>query len=102
MDIQKIKNITIVVIVILVLFFGYNWFIGQRQTQIGLAVVSSVTGDVNVPKAALELLIILNDLKKIKLDVSIFNDPAYLGLKDFSVNLLPQPQGRSNPFAPLE
>lgn len=48
-----------------------------------------------------EFLLVLNQLKKIKVDASFFDDPVFKRLKDFSVTLTPEPKGRSNPFAPL-
>ncbi|MDO8620027.1 MAG: hypothetical protein Q7R64_01610 [bacterium] len=46
-----------------------------------------------------DLLSALATLKSTKLDTSVFSDPVFLSLKDFSVEILPQPIGRRNPFA---
>lgn len=48
-----------------------------------------------------ELLSTLSDLKRLKLDNSLFTDPAFLSLVDFRVDIPLQPVGRDNPFAPL-
>lgn len=39
-------------------------------------------------------------LRAVKLDGTIFSDPAFLSLEDFSTQIVPEPVGRDNPFAP--
>ena len=46
-----------------------------------------------------DLLSTLQNLHTIKLDTSIFKDPAYQSLTDFGVSIPPQAAGRRNPFA---
>ncbi len=48
-----------------------------------------------------ELVSTLLALRAVKLDGSIFTDPAFVSLKDFSTAIIPEPVGRPNPFAPL-
>lgn len=40
-------------------------------------------------------------LRTVTLSGSIFSDPAFQNLKDFSVAIVPEPVGRPDPFAPL-
>ncbi len=40
-------------------------------------------------------------LRTVTLSGSIFSDPAFQNLKDFSVAIVPEPAGRPDPFAPL-
>lgn len=40
-------------------------------------------------------------LRVVKLDGTIFSDPSFMSLKDFSTQIVPEPVGRENPFAPL-
>ncbi|MEK7133987.1 MAG: hypothetical protein AAB804_02865 [Patescibacteria group bacterium] len=40
-------------------------------------------------------------LRAVKLDGTIFGDRAFMSLKDFSTEIIPEPIGRENPFAPL-
>lgn len=49
-----------------------------------------------------EVLKMLDVLRAIDLDTAFFNDEIFLGLIDFSVELMPEKAGRPNPFAPLE
>ncbi len=49
-----------------------------------------------------DFLPILLNVKNIKLDDSIFADPAFMALVDGSITLIPDTdEGRPNPFAPL-
>ncbi len=86
----KIRALAIVILSVLsgtVLFFDKNSFaqdIVVEGQQIG--------GDI---------LAILNDLNKIKLDDSIFSDPVFVSLKDYSVTIPKELKGRQNPFLPI-
>ncbi|HBV01429.1 MAG TPA: hypothetical protein DEF00_03500 [Candidatus Taylorbacteria bacterium] len=53
-------------------------------------------------KLGRELLAALAKLKSTKLDKTIFDDPVFNSLKDFGVEIAPQPIGRRNPFASFE
>ena len=48
-----------------------------------------------------DLVATLLALRAVKLDGSIFSDPGFQNLKDFSTQIIPEPIGRPNPFAPL-
>ena len=48
-----------------------------------------------------QLLVTLQNLHTIKLDNSIFSDPAFQSLTDFGVVIPPEAVGRRNPFVPL-
>jgi hypothetical protein len=43
----------------------------------------------------------LLELRAVSLSGTIFSDPAFLRLKDFGSQIIPEPVGRPNPFAPL-
>lgn len=47
-----------------------------------------------------QLLITLSNLHTIRLNGSIFSNPAFVSLTDFGVVIPPQPAGRRNPFLP--
>ncbi|MBI4067988.1 hypothetical protein HY413_01100 [Candidatus Kaiserbacteria bacterium] len=44
----------------------------------------------------------LFQLRAIQLTGTIFNNPAFTSLKDFRTEIVAEPIGRRNPFAPLE
>lgn len=49
-----------------------------------------------------EVVDTLLTLRAIKLDGAIFTQPAFAALRDFSTQIVPEPVGRPNPFAPLD
>lgn len=48
-----------------------------------------------------ELLVTLSNLRTIRLDETIFEDPVFISLSDFGVVIPPEAVGRRNPFAPF-
>ncbi len=40
-------------------------------------------------------------LRAVSLSGTIFSDPVFMSLKDFGKEIVPEPVGRDNPFAPL-
>lgn len=49
-----------------------------------------------------ELLALLLDIRLIRLNESILSDPVFQGLEDFGQDIIPEPIGRKNPFAPVD
>ncbi len=94
--ITKYKNILTILVVVIAAFIAYSFFFGGAPE----AVLSS---DVPSEQVAVdhELIALLLELKGIRLDDSIFADPVFMSLQDFSQELVPEPVGRDNPFAPL-
>ncbi|PIR82761.1 hypothetical protein COU20_00315 [Candidatus Kaiserbacteria bacterium CG10_big_fil_rev_8_21_14_0_10_59_10] len=43
----------------------------------------------------------LLELRSISLDGTVLSDPAFQVLRDFGSEIMPEPAGRQNPFAPL-
>ncbi|MBI4133644.1 hypothetical protein HY478_03450 [Candidatus Uhrbacteria bacterium] len=43
----------------------------------------------------------LLQLRSVSLSGTIFADPAFMNLRDFGSQIVPEPVGRTNPFAPL-
>jgi hypothetical protein len=48
-----------------------------------------------------DVLTTLSSLNTIKLDPSIFSNPVFVALTDYSVAIPPESSGRNNPFAPF-
>ena len=51
--------------------------------------------------AGAQVLTLLNQVKDLRIDKTLFTDQAYLSLHDFSVTIPQQNVGRANPFAPI-
>ncbi len=43
----------------------------------------------------------LLQLRAVSLSGTIFSDPAFMSLQDFGTQVIPEPVGRANPFAPI-
>lgn len=79
-----------------VLVGGYFAFFNTKN-------VPDLTSTMEDPTARVsgDLLSTLSSLNVIKLDNTIFSDPAFTALSDFGVTIPLQPAGRRNPFAPI-
>ncbi len=91
------KNIIIIIAFITILgFVGFYLF--KNNTEDG-----SLVADMKATKIDDAQLIysLLQKMSKVKLDDSIFSNQIFQGLKDNSIEVLPQETGRSNPFAPI-
>ena len=87
---EKHKTTILALIVFLAIIFVYKSFFKVNST------VS--TESANAQNIGTDLVDMYNNLEKVALDQTLFSSPGYRALSDFSVALLPQPVGRSNPF----
>ena len=100
MRLGKFKYILFVLVGAVALFVAYSIFV-VRDSGESAVLVSENERTGRVPSSATELLRVLNDLQNITLDPRFFADEAYRSLRDWSVRLVPEPEGRTNPFAPF-
>lgn len=97
---HTLRNLVIALVAIaLVVFAGYAYLKRDRVPDTGLLTSEPVTEGQAVEG---DLLSALFELKRLQLDDSIFNDPVWSSLTDFSRTLAPETPGRPNPFAPFE
>lgn len=82
-------------VIVLLLFAGYQFFFAEPE--------GSVVTVTQTPGAGpdQDLVALLFELRAIRLDNEIFSDPLFTSLADFGQELVPEPTGRQNPFAPL-
>lgn len=94
---KKYKTLLTIVVVVIIAFIGYSIFFDAGNDGSVLTSQNTTTrgGGDN------ELLILLVNLRSITLNESLFNDPAFRNLVDFGQQLVPEPTGRQNPFAPV-
>jgi len=98
MDLVK-QNKFLFVIAALVIA-GFVWYgLSEKKPKEGLLTSESVSGAQSA--AERELLDTLLELRSIQLSGQIFGDPAFGRLQDFSTQIVSEPIGRKNPFAPL-
>ncbi len=97
---SNLKNIIVIgVILLLVALAGY-WYATRDKSSDEL--LTSQDAGSETKSVDSDLLAALRELRKLRLDDSIFSDPVWLSLHDFGKTLAPQQSFRPNPFAPLD
>lgn len=95
--IRRYRNIIIVISLTVVAFVVYSlFFTGTPRSAL-------MTEEVNATEAAVEqeLISLLLQLRSIKLDTALFSNTRFQSLEDFGQEIVDEPVGRTNPFAPL-
>lgn len=106
---STIKNIIIFVAIAAALVLAYIFFFPKSAPVANLTSssttavpVAGVSASTQPSAIGSDFLSILLNVKSIKLDDSIFLDPAFLSLHDSSILLISDgTEGRPNPFAPI-
>ena len=94
--IKKYQTIVLFIAVVVVLFGAYQFFFATSDDAALQVTVTEAAGPDQ------DLVALLFQLKGIRLDNSLFADPLFQSLKDFGRDLVSEPIGRVNPFAPLQ
>ena len=107
---SKIKNILIFTVIGAALVLVYIFFIKPSDEE-NVGLVSTLpdqttsptdSASINDSLGTKDFLVVLLNVKNIKLDDSIFSDIAFSNLRDSSITLIPDgTEGRPNPFAPI-
>lgn len=91
---------TIIIILGAVAVAGAAWY-GFSGTSSTGSLLSTQTADTSTSAADQDLVTTLLTLKAVSLSGTILSDPSFKGLKDFSTQIVQEPVGRPDPFAPL-
>lgn len=78
---------------------GVVWYSFLRDRSVEPLV--QTTDLTQATEADRDIVNTLLELRAVSLSGTIFTDPAFLRLKDFGSAIIPEPVGRSNPFAPF-
>ena len=103
----NIKKIIIIVVVIALAFGVYAYFfVGDTAGNSSGVTKQAVTTSSQSATAGLdgpgkEFVVQLLAIQNIKFNLQLFSDSVFIGLQDWSRELVPQEVGRPNPFAPL-
>lgn len=97
-DMSNLSKVLIGVVVLVLVFFVFNYFKNTADTDTGSLIVQGETKETVDAKYILNLL---NKMNQVSLNDSIFVNQAFMRLEDNSVALFPQPISRENPFAPI-
>jgi hypothetical protein len=106
---SKLKTILIVLGVIVIIGVVIYFVSGKKEQVTSRGLVSSTTGapvtNAITPGSdtiGRDFVSMLLNIRDIKLDNSLFNDPSFQSLNDFTITLVqPGGEGRANPFAPF-
>jgi len=97
--IATILRSKVAIIGIIVVIGGGLWYgLTSSSSSAPTSALSSSGPDMTDDQAIVSTLL---TLQSITLSGSIFSNPAYATLKDFTTAIVPVPAGRSDPFAPL-
>lgn len=93
------QNFLLGALILALLVTGYFWFSrAPRRSDVIIQSRGALEG--NGPRD--QFVVLLAALSSLKLDISFFQDPAFIGLVDHkSEVIVPAQRGRTNPFAPL-
>lgn len=92
-----LKHKFIAVIVLLVVIAG-AWYGLSGSSSPSPDLVSTTPSSGSADQTLVETLL---TLRTVSLSGTIFSDPAFESLKDFGTQIVSEPVGRPNPFAPL-
>lgn len=107
---KNIKKLGIIILILAVGFFIYNYFSSPDDTnlQTGISNTGGLSSSVppagstvSVAPTVNEFSTLLANIKNINIDTTILQDPSYKALRDYPVVLGTDVMGRPNPFAPI-
>ncbi|MEN9913191.1 MAG: hypothetical protein RLY66_599 [Candidatus Parcubacteria bacterium] len=93
------KKSTIGIIIIIVMACLAYYFFTKGNSAPEGALVQQSTPQADAVSA--RILSLLNQVSKLEIDTSIFEDVVYMTFKDRSIQIPPVEVGRPNPFAPI-
>ncbi len=91
---QKLKGPIIIILVIVVLFVFYSKVIKKEDPE---AIETKIANE----NIAADFLPLLLKIKDIRFDTAFFGDALYTSLKDFGQQIIPEDEGRNNPFSSI-
>ena len=83
---------------IIIVLAGMTWYLLSDSSSPD-AVLSS-EGSSKIPPDAQQLVQTLSTLRGVSLSGTIFSNPSFAALQDFTKPVVPEPVGRENPFLP--
>ncbi|MEN9390455.1 MAG: hypothetical protein RLZZ283_555 [Candidatus Parcubacteria bacterium] len=93
--IQRYQTVFIFIAVVGLLYAGYTYMTAKPADELLSETIVTEAGPDQ------DLIALLFELKAIRLDSTLFEEPTYQSLVDFGRELVPEQAGRNNPFAPL-
>ncbi len=94
--IRRYQTVLLFVLIVVVAFVAYQYLLAPSSES-----ALTATNSLNANGPDQDLIALLLELKSLRLDNVLFDDSIFKSLQDFSKDLVGEPQGRPNPFAPL-
>jgi hypothetical protein len=95
-----LKNKIVLLVIGGVVLAGIVWYSFLRGGSAKAPILT--TEDMTASGAVdSDVVAILLELRAVSLSGTIFSDPVFMSLRDFGSQIVPEPVGRQNPFAPL-
>lgn len=94
---KKYKTLMLVVVVVIIAGVAYTILFGGEDEA--LLTVERPDSAASVEEG--DLLTLLLEMRSVNLSGNIFSDPVFQSLEDFGQELVSEPVGRENPFAPI-
>jgi hypothetical protein len=92
------RNKFVLLIIVMVVVAGAWYGLSSSSAPASTGALTSAGVDTSGDSDIVNTLL---SLQAITLSGTIFSDPAYPTLKDFTTAIVPVPAGRPNPFAPI-
>ena len=100
--IKKNKNILLGAAILILVFTGYGMWSRNSSSNDSSSGLTFTDSPIAVDTVGgQEILNVLNQLRHLSIDSSIFESPAFLSLMNYTVATSSEPLGRPDPFAPL-
>jgi hypothetical protein len=100
-SLSKTKKIVYGLILFVLAIALYFTYFSSPSSSSKVIVDSGTSGDGSSTLVGQDILDLVDSLQRVSIDQSVFVNPLFQNLKDFTVTVQREPIGRSNPFAPL-
>lgn len=87
--------------ILVVILVVVAWFVLSSSSTSTPTLSSMATDGTTASSGDQNLVSTLLALRAVKLDATIFADPSFASLRDFSTQIVLEPAGRSDPFAAI-
>ncbi|MBU3925643.1 hypothetical protein KJ763_00540 [Patescibacteria group bacterium] len=105
---KRLKFLVAILVILIIIFIYFYYFSGRDSGSSDNVVAVSGSGvgvmqgiEDSSDSEGKQIVETLGVLKMMQMDTSFFENEKFKSLLDNSVELIPEPAGRVNPFAPL-
>jgi hypothetical protein len=97
---EEILKNKVMIIVLAVLLAGTTWYMLRDAAPADQLVTENFAESGSPVQAERDIVATLLQLRTVSLDGTVFINPAFRALQDFGSEIVTEPVGRENPFAP--